>query len=544
MTALFDQRTHPALNPLFAPAYLRANSTTKNAATTNSLLNFMQNIVDQNKAVLYLDVGVGGSAQRTIGENGLGEDYLNLALVLRSTEDEEVFATLASAEKVLQFQTAFERSKFGQKYLRYIENGQQVVADNNAPAIPLFRRFLEKEFGAIGTTVKKAALLTQVVRYVNKNTAPRTLDAETLAALSQDTAGDNLRDNLSERRAGIAPSGLAVSIDALGESPATVRNAIGLQSPLQPGRVLKLNELNDANLAQLDSTGSNNNLTRLVMFSNAQPITAGARGDGPDAPTDGTGRFRGDVVPSFASAEFTEIVGSELVASKNIVDRFRRFGNNADWLQRVAGKMLLLAPVMQQTFDSFDASNIPLPVAFLLEQFNQRWTTSSLVWISHNPDSPMANTYYLDPDMHVGRDAVRKTIMYHMSMYLGCVINDPRRFFISHDTLVVGYGGGANAVPFSSSWSRLARSLDRAPTTESLSRTTFAATRIASARFAALPCRSRNRTTRRRSTTPPSTTSKRSSARPWPTGTASTERRASSTRRRTRARSASSTRRR
>lgn len=440
MTTVFDQRTHPALNPAFAPANLRVNSTSKNATTLNSMLNFLQNIVDQNKAVLFF---TGGRAAAPVK---LSNRYAVLNASLDDYPDEKVLEALGDDESAVAFEQKFASSRFGSKYLKYIEAGQQVVAGDDGAA-PLFARFVNREVLPAGDTAKSVALLAQVVQYVNTNTAPRELSSASLKALAADRVGSLSRLGLQPANA--APTGLTISVDAINASADDVRGLLQLQSPLQPGRGLILDNLDDATLAQLDASGSNDNLTRLTMFSSAAPIQPGLRGDSFDVDgAAGAGRFGGERVPGFAAAQFTEIVGAELVASKNIVDRYRRAGGIADWVTRVAQKMILLAPVMRQTFESFVRHNIPLPCSFLLEQFNRSYTTSSLIFIAHNPASPVANTYYLDPDMHVGRDPIRKTIMYHMSMYLGCVVNDPRRFFVAHDTLVVGYNGGENAVPF------------------------------------------------------------------------------------------------
>ncbi len=443
MSTLFDQKTHPALNPLFAPAGLSVNSTSKNSTTINSMLNFLQNVLDQNKATLLFN----GLERATVALTG---DYARLNPILREFPDRKLIEALGTDANAAAFERKFDASRFGQKYLKYSEAGQQVVGDAAPPVGSGFLRFFNKELAPLDAE-KRAGLLLQVVRFVTSNTAPREITAASLAALATDYVGDLAQANSATRReADGGFSGLAISIDAIKASPDTVRAAIALQSPFQPGRGLNIgdDQLSDAQLAQLDATGANDNLTRLTMFSSAQPIVPGVRGDSFYADEGAAGQFRGERVPGFAAAQFTEIVGAELVASKNLVDRYRRAGGLADWVTRVSQKMLLLAPVMRQTLDSFVAHNVPLPLSFLIEQFNRRYTTSSMVFISHNPAAPVANTYYLDPDMHVGRDPIRKTIMYHMSMYLGCVINDPRRFFVAHDTLIVGYGGGENSVPF------------------------------------------------------------------------------------------------
>lgn len=470
-SVLFDQSTHVALNPLFVSENLRANSTSKNAATINSTLNFLQNIVDQNKAVLYFGpttlgpndparVGVAPSSSVPVAFTALPQtapaaytDAQGIATKIASPTIGRVFADEAS---IAQFEARFAASKFGVAYAAYLARRRPAVDGDGGAAVPadgasLLEQFITNEVESRETLVEQAAVLKRTIDYVAGNTAPRVINEKALRELGADR-GVELRQAVeTDPIAGGRVTGLAVSVDALRLSSPDVQANVALVSPLLPGRVLRLSELTGENLAALDATGNNNNIERLVAFSSARParVVPGTRAD-QGVPSDfrGLGEFDGTTVPTYAYQQFVDQVGAEPVVIKQLADRYRYYGNLPDWLLRVSGQMFLLAPVIEQTLLSFADHDVPLPISFLLEQFNRRYITSSMVWIAHDPANPVGNTFYFDPDMHVGRDAIRKTLMYHMSMYLGAMINDPRRFFISHDTLVVGYAGGENALPF------------------------------------------------------------------------------------------------
>lgn len=464
---VFDDRTHPALVPAFAPQYLRASSATKNSAKINSSLNFLQNIVDQNKAVLVFSPAAGEREPALAPSSGvvtlqaLPEDspYAPVVDRLRIYPDPIVARVFMSPETLGSFEARFAASEFGKKYAAYLKKRRPPVSEDGEQATtiladggPLFEQFVTNEVLTRPSVTSQVALLKNAIRNVEQGTAPRQINANILAGLASDEAAA-LRPQVERRPApaGARPVGLAVSVDALLEAPDAVRRDLGIMSPITPGQVLRVEDLTEENLRDLDSSGPNNNVTRLVTFASARAsrVMPGARGEIPTGEErEGISAFDGAQLPSFAFENFVDIVGADLVENTNLSTRYEMFGNMADPLLRIAGQMLVLAPVHRQTFLSFVDRDVPQPVGFLIEQFNRRYVTSSMVFISQNPDQPIGNIYFLDPDMHVGRDAIRKTIMYHMSMYLGAVINDPKRYFIAHDVFVVGYMGGENAVPF------------------------------------------------------------------------------------------------
>lgn len=463
-TEIFDRCTHPALTASFAPQSFRVNSATQNGASINESLNFLHNVVDQNKAVLVFapdaatnQVGVAGTAGAVTAEPlPIGSPYRPYAALLQAYPSPDVASVFRNTQSLADFERTFASSSIGAKYAEYLRTNRPPVSEDGDQAAavaaaadggPLFQQFLENEVATRAGDLPKVAALARIIRIARGvESAPRSVNTKWLRGLSADTSGDLRRDTeAAEPVRGSRATGLAMSVDAYQASAPEYRRDVQFSSPVTPGQVIDIANIDAETLSQLDRSG---NPTRLTLFSNASinRIEAGQRGD--IEPLCPPGTFQGEQAPSFAYAQFVDLIGAEPVENENLKERYAMFGNMADWLTRIAGQMFLLAPVMRQTFESFARKDIPLPVSFLLEQFNRRYVTSSMIFISHNPDAPVGNIYFLDPDMHVGRDAIRKTIFYHMTMYLGAVINDPRRYIVAHDVAVIGYMGGENAQPF------------------------------------------------------------------------------------------------
>ena len=474
--ALFDRDTHLALNPMFAPEGLRAGSNTKNSDNINSALNFLQNILDQNKATLYFDSSAaavpGGRPLRTaFGTNqppeidpfdeDAPEEYREVQDLLGDISVPSLLRVFGSADALAAFERRFATSSFGRKYAAYLTRTRGPVsadgdgADDAAVAAAdesVFLKFVRNEAVSRGTPVEKLSVLKRAVDYVMSNNTTGTSPRGDFTSATLRSLGDRVvlqeGETEPELPTGTArQTGLVASVDAIRFSDPTVRQRVRITSPLTPGQVLTANDLTDENLEQLDATGNNTNLSRLMVFTSAR-IQPGIRAD-QSAPSDNIrkGRFDGNTVPAFAYSAFVDKIGAEPVINEQLAKRYAFYGNLPDWLLRVSGQMFLLAPVIRQSFEAMAIHDIPLPVSFLLEQFNRRYITSSIIFISQNPAQPVGNVYMLDPDCHVGRDAITKKIMYHFSMYIGAMIHDPRRYFEARDVQVIGYEGGENGQP-------------------------------------------------------------------------------------------------
>jgi hypothetical protein len=153
-------------------------------------------------------------------------------------------------------------------------------------------------------------------------------------------------------------------------------------------------------------------------------------------------------MPSFGSAEFQDIIGDELVTNKNLQDRFMHWGGVTDLMLRVCGQMFILAPITVHVLYAFKEMNIAQPVAWLIEQPFRRYMTTSGIFLSKPRGSPIGNIKWFDPDVHVGRNAINKNIMVHVSMYLGVTVDDVHNWLVAYDTAVVGYKGGETTRPF------------------------------------------------------------------------------------------------
>jgi len=455
---LFDAGSHPALSPKLVSQIFRSGSGTKNAGRINSMLNFFQNIVDQNKAALYITGVAAGAAPAGLVVVDLADDspYQGVTSALREAGTVPAVArAFGSQAAVDEFEARFEQSTFARRYTKYLSNKRSVSDDADDGAVfdeqaTVLARFVTNEVFTREDSAEQLALLDKAVRYVDQGKAPRSIAAETLDAWASDTAAAQ-RGQVEAAAGERVAVGLTASIDALNESEDAVKVAVAIQSPLNPGQVLRLDALDADAIAALDGSGSNDNLLRTTIFSGAKNVGAGVRGAPTAAGSAMPRGFDGGLQPTFAADEFVDVVGSERVVNNNIVDRFRRAASTSDWLLRVSTQMFLTAPILHQTLDAFVRNDIALPVAFLVEQFNRRYETASFIYLAQNPAAPVGNVYHLDFDVHVGRDAIRKDIMYHISGYLGAVVSDVRRYFVAHDVVVVGYDGGENTVPFDQS---------------------------------------------------------------------------------------------
>jgi len=457
---VFDTSSHPALSPKLVSQIFRSPSTTKNAERINSMLNFFQNIVDQNKAAVYVepaDAQGPGGAFAPFADVGEASPYTDLReAVTEFGTTARIASAFESQASIATTEAAFAESQLGRRYAKYARaknaQGVSVDADNAAPLDdggPLLAQFVEQEVNALPSRQEKVAVVDRVLRYVEQGTAPRNITANVIAAWASKGVPQAEATATSSQVTSRTP--FASSVDALIGSEENARAALSIESPLMPGRKYSVAEIQTENVVSaIDGSGANDNLLRTTLFSGAQLPQQGNRGYGLAAvdEDDDMGTFNGSTQPTWADDAFVDIVGDERVVNEHFMERYRRAGQMSDWLERVSVKMVLLAPITEQTLLSFARNDIALPIGFLVEQFLQRYQTSSFIFVAQNPSSPVGNVYHLDFDVHTGRDAVRKDLMYHISGYLGAVVNDPRRYFVAHDVVVSGYNGGQNTVPF------------------------------------------------------------------------------------------------
>jgi len=460
-TEVFDTSSHPALSPKLVSQIFRSPSSTKNAERINSMLNFFQNVVDQNKAAVFVtgsDASPGPQSRlAAFADLPDGSPYETVRDAVETNgSTDRIASAFSSAAAIEETETKFGQSAFGKRYAKYLRNktAAQGVSEDADQAVlvdadtPLLAQFVANELRNRETEQEKIAILDRALRYVEQGTSPRTITANTIDGWA--SKGPDQPSVATSSQVSASRTPFASSVDALLNSESGAKPFLRIESPLVPGREYTVSQIgNKATTDEIDGSGANDNLLRTTLFSGAQMPTQGVRGYGlPQSDVDAISTFDGGIQPTYAADAFVDVVGAERVANEHIVERYRSAGQMNDWLERVAIKMVLLAPVTEHTLLSFVRNDIALPIGFLVEQFNRRYTTSSFIFLAQNPSAPVGNVYHLDFDVHTGRDAIRKDIMYHFSGYLGAVINDVRRYFVAHDVVVNGYQGGENAVPF------------------------------------------------------------------------------------------------
>lgn len=153
-------------------------------------------------------------------------------------------------------------------------------------------------------------------------------------------------------------------------------------------------------------------------------------------------------MPSFGSANFQDVVGAELVSNRNIIDRFLEASGTASLTLRIAKLLFLVAPITAHVLWAFKMHNIASPVAYLIEQPFRRYLASTTIFLSKPDGSSIGNIQYFDPDTHIGRNSISKSISLHTSMYLGATYENVNDWLNAYDTLVCGIGGGESTTPY------------------------------------------------------------------------------------------------
>jgi hypothetical protein len=451
--------THVALSPLYAPrAFLAAEgpdtAQTESRKNTASFLNFFQNIVDTPKAQLVVGgASVAGTEAALPAYEDGGDSYTAVNSLADADELPAVVQrNLATAERREAFAAQFASSAFGRRYASYSSASSRRTrlsddadaAGDVAGAQNAFEGFVVREIQPLAAN-QAAALLAAVVRSVTSESDPGRITADKLRALSTTPVGDATADRLQGDVVGQATvTAFVGSVDAV-----RGRNGVEILNPVDNNRVL---DLDGAEALDADASGTNTNLLRLSIFSQAQAPQPGSRAR--PQPSMRAAAFgsrigqTGGALPGFGREAFLDVAGAELVVNKQLSERYTRYGQIGSWLKRVAAQMFILAPISKQTLLAFKKYDIVLPVAWLLEQFNRRYRTSSMIFLRQPSAETVGNVRYMDPDTHMGRNMINKNLAFNVTMYMGATVNDVQNWFVAHDTAVVGYDGGENVRPF------------------------------------------------------------------------------------------------
>lgn len=466
---------HPALSPANAPAFYRraqeGKGVTNDSSTRASLLNFFHNVVDTPKSNLYETEAGAEAAVGPSGWTALPElsTYNDLNAVIDIVGPAPVLvAAFGNEDAVARTEEAYENSTFRTRYDAYVTSLRTAAAgarrarrgavsadveaaeafgddEEGASALARFHRREIASASKALSAAQKAALYTRVLESVRTNRSPSVISSDLLAAWASDRTTPASATLQSEVPRGARPTGYTASLDAL---RASNLDGIFLASAVNPGRVVALAEAG----AEMDGSGANTDLLRTSLTSGARPSpTAGVRdalAEQSRAETMSVFGGIGGSLPPFASSAFTDVVGDEIVVNTNIRDRFARYGGETNWLQRVSGQMFVLAPILQVVLKNMYDRDIPLPVAWLVEQFNRRYRSASMIFISKPSTRPFGNIRYMDADTHIGRNAINKNLMVHVSMYMNATPEDVQDWFIAHDVAIIGYDGGENTEPF------------------------------------------------------------------------------------------------
>jgi hypothetical protein len=457
---------HVAIDPRYAPSVFRPSGslTTQQSLNYLSLINLFQNIVDSNKLAIakaeanrqdyfsnavpavngvaqprqakpdgvdpktsYPLSSIQASVARNQFENLLTDGGFVPEIVARN------FFTLPATNAFLE---AYKNSPFAKSYadfqrgLRAVRSRTAVADGLEAPPVAPanaadreFAKFIENELvGLSSNSVQSSRLLSRVVAAVQNNEQV-TVNNELLRAWRGSTLGDKaLSADGSDK---FVPTALSVSLASATD------NAINFVSPFNTGEKL------DKKKADKDGTGVNNDLLRTTYHIQSKDRLR-------PQPAQKTMPLMQP--PTFASKEFTDTVGGDIVVNTTIVDRFRDAANKPNWLLRVAEQLLLLAPISRDTLLSFVKNNVMPPVAFVLEQPWRRYRTSSGIFVS-KPAAPdvLGNVLIMDPACTTGIDAIRADFMMNVSMYMGAAPIDCQNWYVAHDIAVSGYDGGETA---------------------------------------------------------------------------------------------------
>lgn len=468
--------SHPALDPRNAPAdYLLNNGSVLSGRATDaeneraSMLNFFQNIVDKPKTTLLISGGAGGAAAAAGRTTPLpeGSPFANINDIAIPFPP-RFAARFGSPAAVDQFETDFENSTFARRYAELIggsrasRRGRRGAPSDDADAAEVFEgsalaRFNRREVVQKGLTDDQIiALYTRVIDIVDRN-ANEEFTLDTLEAWSRDAGGAQLRGRLgADLPAGAVnarTTAFVASLDALRNSAAATGAApsVFLSAPNNSAAPISLAAATPEN----DGTGANNNLLLTsIVSSRAAPTRApvagvrgvpGGRGRESVDPTESLFGGIGGQPPGYALDAFTDTVGTETVVNKNITGRFAEVAKSTNWAHRIAAQMFLLAPITKHVLRKFNELNIAQPVAWLVQMPFRRYRASSMIFVSKSSVRPFGATRYLDFDTHLGRNAINKDLMVHISGYMGPTAEDVQDWFVAHDTAIVGYEGGENA---------------------------------------------------------------------------------------------------
>lgn len=437
---------HPALNPKLAPRQFSGS------ANMRSMLNFATNALDSNKLPLYR--GAAGDAAGVLLDGDNFADGSEMQIVAQMMAGQPVSPAVAAAlgNQVAfdAFGAKFNSSSLGTKYSEYLSKKDSRrrtrrmadgddVEELDEDVANAWQKFLEAE-ATKGTAQQQAALLAQVVSYVNNEIPVARVDSKLFDAWRGSANAGLQGATQSVAGNGAVLTGLVAPADKV---PA---GAV-LASPVDRSRVGSANNF----AAGANDVSANASVLELSIFSGAH-ASAGYNGGLPPA---GNAResntasiFGASSMPSFAPVIGVDAAGGRLHANRPLVGRWARYGKESDWAKRMAARMVILAPITKQTLLSMAAKNIALPVAFLWERFNRRYKAISAIWCSMPDGDPLGNIFYMDIDAHTIRDGVAKKLKVNMHMYLGAGINDVQRMYITHDIWVTEYFGGESIAPF------------------------------------------------------------------------------------------------
>jgi len=473
--ALFG-KNHIAVDPRYAPSVFKPSGAieTQQVQTYLSVINLFQNIVDSNKLAIskpeqsrqdkFTDaptreaLAANANAPRTEKADAAnplafipaGVARTEFRALLENTRAlptaiaENFFSTAQSAA----FQDEYKKSPFAQSYAAYLRTprpgrGRSVVSGDleaplGGPAVAAdreFKKFVETELSSDRNTGNQSArLLSRVVAAVKNNDRVEvnddllkawrgSADQQEASLFTRDAAGNIVPDATSN-----TPTALSVSLASATDV------AIDFVSPFNNGT-----KLDKKAKATKDGSGVNNDLLRTAYHIQSKVRL-------PSAPASTQKSMGLMQPPTFASREFTDVVGGDIVINTTIVDRFRHAADKPSWLLRVAEQLLLLAPISRETLLSFVHKNVMPPVAFLLEQAWRRYRTVSGIFLS-KPAAPnvLGNVLIMDPACTTGIDAIRADWMMNVSMYMGAAPIDCQNWYVAHDIAVSGYDGGETA---------------------------------------------------------------------------------------------------
>lgn len=460
---------HVALNGKYMPEGFRGSPASPQTPEYAGIVTLFQNIFDTNK--LTLSKIAAGAARAAIGADFSGSIPLlatqtKFSVAVANATPQPVYEQLKTAPLTAAFAANFAQSRFARLYSEGVSGrrarGARGVASADVDAVDgavivSFGKFLENELKG-DDMYQHGRLLAQVVGLVNNpSNLPSEITSQTLDAF-RGPAGAPPQTGTS---AG-TPSGLAVSLGALQRSNTAeaaavllpVQTVLGANAIAPVGAPVALSfaspygdggKMSTAEATALAGTmGASANILRTAFH-----VQSKARG----RPTEAAGvqqpQFSVSALPPlFAQTQMTDVAGGEMVINENLKQRYDAAGQEGEWLKRVTRLMLLLTPICKQTLLSMCKHNVMPPVAFLLEQPWRRYRTSTVIFLSKPSQGDIGNVLILDPDCTTGYNAISKSAIVNMTMYMGAMAMDCKNWYVAHDAAVVGYDGGETAKLF------------------------------------------------------------------------------------------------